>query len=309
MKYHSMNEAYQSMYLDEMRNRAEAAARMAAHRSAMASGKQEESPYSPAYKKAQEDKARQAAVAAAGPKGDKASQMKADEDAWRKNVAAASNHVKEEVEVVMEFLLDEGYVSNEVSAEVFYLNMSEDLLHWILEEANKIVPGPKSLSHEIHKRTRRDTRKAFGLTPKELEQAKKQRERIQKNLSLEKSLGKEGKPAGSSSDYYAKQRPSLERQYNKSVSESEEFDEILEMRKVDKMAGKSPGGSMKDDKAFQKVHKMMRDMSGGRPAGQRKRQKGSPIPQGETPVARMKRNKATAANRPDPYRPRAGESD
>lgn len=38
------------------------------------------------------------------------------------------------------------------------------------------------------------------------------------------------------------------------------------------------GGSAKSDKAFQHVSKMMRDMSGGRPAGQRPKVKGKKPP-------------------------------
>ena len=82
--------------------------------------------------------------------------------------------------------------------------------------------------------------------------------------------------------------------------------DILEMRKVDKMAGKQSGGN--PNQAYRSVKKMIRGME-GRPAGQRKRAPGSPIKQPESPVSKFKRQREIAKNRPDPYRPRAGESD
>ena len=73
-------------------------------------------------------------------------------------------------------------------------------------------------------------KKAFSLTDKEMKAAKARRADMEKKAGLERSYkGKDGKPEGANSDYYAKQRKNLERTLKKEENQfsETELEEIL----------------------------------------------------------------------------------
>jgi hypothetical protein len=103
---------------------------------------------------------------------------------------------------------------------------------------------------------------------------------------------------------------------NQVIGEEIDFDEVFgklvdeefipEMRKQDKVAGVKPGGT--DDMALRMVKRQLKQMHGGQ---QKKKVKGAkPLFPPQTPVDKIKnRLSQKRAPKPDPYRPRAGESD
>ena len=107
-------------------------------------------------------------------------------------------------------------------------------------------------------------------------------------------------------------------QNQQSMGESLSFDEIFgklvdeefvnEMRKQDKVAGRKPE---RMGPAFEYMKRHIKDLQGGQ---QKKKVRGAkptsrPRSEGPTPAQKVANKRAYAANRPDPYRPRAGESD
>ena len=85
--------------------------------------------------------------------------------------------------------------------------------------------------------------------------------------------------------------------------------ELSEMRKQDKVAGVPKGGT--DNEALRIVKKQLKQMHGGQ---QKKKVRGAkpssrPRSEGLSPAQKVEYRRQRIANRPDPYRPRAGESD
>jgi SOS response regulatory protein OraA/RecX len=71
----------------------------------------------------------------------KAGKMNKNDQATLKRKLQARRNQNEEFDIILDYLLDEGFVNNEVSAEVFIEHMSDEWLNSILEGYKKLPVG------------------------------------------------------------------------------------------------------------------------------------------------------------------------